>query len=41
MRITIDDLLKINYEAVQEHIIDFIRGHVNSIGANGAVVGVS
>jgi len=39
--VTIDRLINIDYDYVERRIIDFLRSYTSSIGAKGAVVGLS
>jgi len=40
-RITLDDLVNLDYEYVIRRIVDFIRSYIKDTGASGAVVGLS
>ncbi|ABW01936.1 NAD+ synthase [Caldivirga maquilingensis] len=39
--ITLDRILNVNYDYIERRIVDFIRTYVNSVGAKGAVIGLS
>ncbi|MFP3216487.1 MAG: NAD+ synthase [Vulcanisaeta sp.] len=40
-RITLEDLIRIDYEYVTRRIIDFVRSYIRDSGARGAVIGLS
>ncbi|WP_069807993.1 NAD+ synthase [Vulcanisaeta thermophila] len=40
-RITLEDLIRIDYEYVTRRITDFIRSYIRDAGASGAVIGLS
>lgn len=40
-KITLENLIRIDYEYVTQRIVDFIRSYVKDAGATGAVIGLS